>query len=565
MMKLTIGKKLYFGFFILLILTIAVGVTGLTDLNSFNDSLDTITEGEIPSIEAAMEMQHIMAKNFGVVLEHITTNDDARMRKKEDEYNLNKEEIDLLLASYAFHGEEEQMLYDTVVEDFKEYRNMIQRVFVLSKNNKKDEASDALIDGGQYTRAVEKSLDQLVEHNIATSDNASKNADILFKESTIKIWAAIAIAILLGMTIALTITRSITKPINLVSDILQKIAEGDLTVDQVKVKNKDEVGILAESTNKMTESLKSILMNTTEASRKINTQSRDLNDVSLRARQSNEQVAATMQEMAAGAEEQASSSSQIAASIDNLNRLIEGANQEGKRLSESSRLVLASAQSGLVEMNKSVNHMVTTNSMVNESVDKLKRLNEDSQKISKLLEVINNISDQTNLLALNAAIEAARAGEAGRGFAVVADEIRKLAEQVGVSAVEISDIISNVQHQSSAVTLSLGNAYTEVEEGTNQIKISGKTFENISKEISDMIGKIEKVSNNLNEIADGSKEINVGIDQIASISQENSAAIEETAASTEEQNKSMENLSLSAGTLSGLAEDLSTMVQKFKL
>ena len=53
--------------------------------------------------------------------------------------------------------------------------------------------------------------------------------------------------------------------------------------------------------------------------------------------------------------------------------------------------------------------------------------------------VIKDIADQTNLLALNAAsYEAARAGEHGKGFAVVAEEVRKLAEGVGASVVDIS-------------------------------------------------------------------------------------------------------------------------------
>ncbi len=52
------------------------------------------------------------------------------------------------------------------------------------------------------------------------------------------------------------------------------------------------------------------------------------------------------------------------------------------------------------------------------------------------------IASQTNLLALNAAIEAARVGEAGRGFAVVAEEVRKLAEESGNAAKNISSLIS---------------------------------------------------------------------------------------------------------------------------
>ena len=72
-------------------------------------------------------------------------------------------------------------------------------------------------------------------------------------------------------------------------------------------------------------------------------------------------------------------------------------------------------------------------------------IGERSKEIEKIVDA-SALSEQPNLLVLNAAIETARAGDADRDFAVVADEGRKLAEQSGGTAQNISLIIRSIQN-----------------------------------------------------------------------------------------------------------------------
>lgn len=385
-------------------------------------------------------------------------------------------------------------------------------------------------------------------------------------ENSIKVLAiSILTVILLGSLIVFLISRSISRNLNKVVVLTNSIAQGELAVEEIKYHGKDEVGQLSVAMNKMLFNLQNIIKEISESSLKVDDESNNLRKIAEEVQESSEQIAATMQEMSAGAEEQASSATEIASSIYNLTQLVKKANTNKEALETSSKDILNVVGKGNTEMKVSVITMNDINSILKESVEKVKQLDESSQKVSVLVQIINSIAEQTNLLALNAAIEAARAGEAGRGFAVVADEIRKLAEQVGKSVNEITEIVMGIQSESRAMTDSLARGYNKVEEGTHKIRATGEVFDRINIEIDTMVEGIKSVSNNLDEIAINSNTINMAGEQIAAISEENSAGIEQTVASVEQQNSSMENITENAHSLTSSAEILKNLVSQFKI
>lgn len=376
---------------------------------------------------------------------------------------------------------------------------------------------------------------------------------------------SIILALIFGSTIVFFISRGISRNLKKVVDMTNKIAEGDLNVEALKYKGKDEIGQLSESTNKMLYKLQDMIKEITESSNKVDEQSNDLKQIASEVQQSSEQIAATMEEMSAGAEEQASSATEIASSIFNLTELIDRANFNKEALQISSKDIKVIVQEGTSQMETSIGTMSHINGILEDTVLNVKQLAKNSEKVSVLVQIINDIAEQTNLLALNAAIEAARAGEAGRGFAVVADEIRKLADQVGKSVKEITSIVMGIQVDSSSVTVSLEKGYHKVQEGTHNIKATGEIFVSINTEISTMIERIKNVAENLDEISQNSKVINTAGDHIAAISEENSAGIEETVASVEEQNSSMEIITENANSLADSAELLKQLISQFKI
>ena len=76
--------------------------------------------------------------------------------------------------------------------------------------------------------------------------------------------------------------------------------------------------------------------------------------------------------------------------------------------------------------------------------------------IGALVESARDVALQTHMLAVNAGIQAASAGEHGKGFAVIAQEVRKLSQDSGQGAQEISRVVDDVGREMGAVLRAIG-------------------------------------------------------------------------------------------------------------
>lgn len=372
------------------------------------------------------------------------------------------------------------------------------------------------------------------------------------------------ITLITVILLSIFIARSIANPLITLRNRALKVADGELNM-KIEVKGRGEVRELTEAMNQMIDNLRDTIKQTGDASNRIGSQSNTLQKISNAIQTGSQQLTSTMQELVSGSEEQANSSTDIASAEQHLDQQISNVKQESELLEKSSESVWNISNEGTKQMKESITQIEVINHEVKNAVDKVKGLEKQSQAVSDLTVVINNITEQTNLLALNAAIEAARAGEAGKGFSVVADEIRKLAEQVSLSAIDIAEVINQMQKESKSLAVSLDGAYQQADKGVTQIKESATYFLTIKEEITQMNIRIKTVGNNLQGIEQNSNEINEGITQIASISEENAANLEETSGSIEQQQAAVDNLSEQADILQTLSYDLNQMVDKFQI
>jgi methyl-accepting chemotaxis protein len=325
---------------------------------------------------------------------------------------------------------------------------------------------------------------------IASSAYQEDFLDGLKKIQSLTIIICIA-AILLGSLIAYTFTHFMTKKfINLVK-IMQRISEGDLTVNAEQDTGKNEIGMMNSAMVQMVEKLQSVVSDVKAAAANVASGST--------------QMSSSSEEMSEGATEQASAAEEASASVEEMTANIRQNADNAQQTENIAMKSSADAKDG----GKAVQ-------------ETLKAMKEIAERIT----IIEEIARSTDLLALNAAIEAARAGEHGKGFAVVASEVRKLAERSKKAAGEISKLSSS----SVSVAESAG-------------EMLAKLVPNIQK-TAELVQEISAASN---EQATGAEQINQSIQQLDQVIQHNASISEELNATAEELASQAEQLQSTIG------------------
>ncbi|TQR15318.1 methyl-accepting chemotaxis protein [Psychrobacillus soli] len=375
----------------------------------------------------------------------------------------------------------------------------------------------------------------------------------------------LAVSTLIGIVVIILFSRHLGNPIQLIAQNLKKIADQDLSIKNIKIKNKDELGDLANGLNTMTTNLKEVLNSVSDSAQQVAATSEELTASSEQTSRASEEITESIQQISSGQESQLfgmqeakNSVSQISSSITEITTNIKELND----LSIETSKVSLSGNEVIMQTVEQMNQINNQSSVTTEAMLVLER---KSQEIGEIINVITGIAEQTNLLALNAAIEAARAGEHGKGFAVVADEVRKLAEESGNAAKNISSLISEIQDNTKHTVQTATEGKIAIESGMNYVSNAGKTFERIADDINLINNKLSFISEEIQEINSNTEVLVTEVNKTKDVTERSTDYTQNVVAAAEEQYASMVEMTAASRSLAEMSEKLQDVVSDFKL
>lgn len=405
------------------------------------------------------------------------------------------------------------------------------------------------------------------------------------------VWIVVIVAGVIAV-ISYLISRSISNPVVKITESVTRVAGGALD-EQVDIKDRNELGVLANGFNTMTENLRRMVSaereskailedtvnrysqfieevaegnlrnnlaldsNTNEDLYKLGNNLNEmvvgLRTMALQIRDTVASIAtaatqiqaATTQQSATTAEQDAAVT-QTVATVEEVRVTVQQSAERAQTVASTAQQSVAVSRDGQQAVVDTVKGMDSIRHRVSDIAENILMLSERTQQIGEIIDTVNALADQSKLLALNASIEAARAGEEGKGFAVVAMEVRQLAEQSREATARVRSILSEIQQATNTAVMVTEEGSKGAESGMEMAQRAGEAIRNLAATIEEAAQSALQIAASTNQQSNGMDQLAAAMTQIQQATAQTAASARQTEQSIRELNEMSRRLELAA-------------------
>lgn len=560
-MKFNVGKKLWIGFTSTLVIMMIIGISGLFAQSSIDKEYQYLIDDKIKKV-LLFEQLSSNQNQIASFLRAYMLYDDVTYLEGKDKILTTGDEI-LSELDQLVRTESARVTLSEIVQGRENYNETTKRMIQEFQNGNKEEALVIAKESAVYQNQIAKNIEELIQHQVSQQAVTEQNLQNLLSTIRIITIGLMIFAVIMSIVIARLISSSIARPVSTMTTSLRQIADGNFGIEPVTIKNRDEIGDMANAFNEMVMDLRAIITNTRNSATQLAVQAEELSASSEESLAASEMVAEIAEKNLASSDLQVNLVNESTTAMREMTVGIERINEDNADMMQSTKEVTKLVHEGATLMNDFSEQMLLISKSMEHSSEIIGDLATHSEQIRRVTSVITAIAEQTNLLALNAAIEAARAGEHGKGFAVVAEEVRNLAEQSKQSAVEIGQVIDMMIQNVGKVVTSTTDGNERVEAGRVVTEQTRDVFEKIESASTEVSTKVTTVSAAIEQIRVMTDEVSGGAKQVQELAIQAATEAQSTSAATEEQLAANEEISSNAQTLSQLAENLQSDMSRF--